>query len=56
MRERCMNCGWTGTEEGKLHYGIAGMKGPGFCPDCASDEFEEIAICFIEEADDASAL
>lgn len=40
-RERCASCGWDGTDEAKEHCGASSMKGPGLCPSCGGDEFEE---------------
>lgn len=41
-KERCIPCGWTGTEREKKHSGLSSMKGAGFCPECESQEFEEV--------------
>jgi len=40
--ERCLGCGWEGTEEEKTHDGSTAMKGPGICPSCGGGEFDEI--------------
>ncbi len=49
MLERCLNCGWTGREDDKIHSSLSAMKGPGLCPDCGSEEFDECPLQDVSE-------
>jgi hypothetical protein len=42
--ERCCVCGWIGDEEHKEHSGLSGLKGPGVCPGCQAEDFEEVEV------------
>jgi len=46
--EVCLCCGWQGTEEEKVHFGMAEMKGPGICPSCGGNEFDRADAHYAE--------